>query len=163
MSTQTKQKTGPRFNVFDILIILAVLSCIAAIVIKIFFIDDVQEDLRNASVTFTVEGVSEGTAEAFCVPNRVIYLQNGDTQIGTLSEASYSAQKLFAEDAGGKLVEVLHPSKKQIEGTAILSGYWGEDGFLIGGTHLATVGSTFEIYTKDVACTITIVGIEESP
>ncbi len=161
MSTQTKQKTGPRFNVFDVLIILAILSCIAAIVIKIFFIEDVQADLKNARIAFTVENVSEATAEAFCVQNRVIYLQDSDAQIGTLEKASYSAQKLLVEDMGGKLVEAKHPTKKQIEGEALISGYWSADGFLVGGTHLATVGSTFKIYTKDVACTITIVGVSE--
>ncbi|MBQ8496338.1 MAG: DUF4330 family protein [Clostridia bacterium] len=158
---QTKQKTGPRFNIFDVLIILAVISCIAAIVVKVFFIEEVQADLNNAEITFIVENVSEGTAEAFCVPDRQIYLQDDDTQIGTLQSASYSAQKLLVEDAGGKLVEADHPTKKQIQGVASMSGYWSEDGFLIGGTHLATVGSTFKIYTKDVACTIKIVGIAE--
>ena len=92
-----------------------------------------------------------------------MYLQKDDTKIGILTAASYEPLKLLTEDAGGKLVEVQHPSKKQINGTAMLSGYWGADGFLIGGTHLATVGSTFAIYTKDVACTITIIGIEEIP
>lgn len=163
MSTQTKTKSGPKFNIFDVLIILAVLACIAAIVIKIFFIDDVEEDIRSASIAFTVQGVSEETAEAFCIQNRDIYLQKDDTKIGTLTEASYSPQKLLTEDAGGKLVEVQHPTKMQIEGSGSFSGYWGADGFLIGGTHLATVGSTFAVYTKDVACTITIVGITENP
>lgn len=158
---QTKQKTGPKFNIFDVLIILAVISCIAAIVVKIFFIEEVQADLNNAEITFIVENVSEGTAAAFCVPNRQIYLQDDNTEIGTLQTASYSAQKLLVEDSGGKLVEADHPTKKQILAVASMSGYWGEDGFLIGGTHLATVGSTFKIYTKDVACTIKITGVSQ--
>ncbi len=162
MSNPTKIKSDAKFNIFDILIILAVAVCIGAIVFRIFFIDETREDLRSAQVVFTVEGVSEETASAFCVPNRQIYLQNGDAAIGVLSEASYSPLFILTEDANGKLIEVQHPLKKEILGQAVCMGYWGEDGFLLGGTYLATVGSTFNIYTKDVACTITIVSISEN-
>ncbi len=54
-----------------------------------------------------------------------------------------------------------HPLKKEILGQAVFTGYWGEDGFLLGGTYLATVGSTLDIYTKYASCTITITAIEE--
>ena len=162
MSNPSKIKNGPKFNIFDILIILAVLVCIGAIIFRVFFIAETQEDMRNAYVTFKIEGVSEETAQAFCVAGRDIYLQTGDHKVGVLTEASYTALSVFAEDAGGKLVAVDHPVKKQITGDAVLTGYWGADGFLLGGTYLATVGSTFNIYTKDVSCTITIVSISEN-
>ena len=162
MSKKNPNKKGPKFNIFDLLIILAILSCVSAIVVRVFFIDEVTEDMKSATVQFTIEGVSEMTANAFCVPERSIYLQSDNSEIGTLVKASYSAQKLFAEDAGGKLVEVLHPVKKEVQGVAKMDGFWSEDGFLIGGTYLATVGSTLDIYTKDVACTITIVSVSET-
>lgn len=162
MANPSKIKNGPKFNIFDILIILAVLVCVGAIIFRVFFISETQEDFRHAYVTFKVEGVSEETAQAFCIANREIYLQNGDAKIGTIAEASYTALPVLAEDAGGKLIAVDHPLKKQIVGSAVMTGYWGSDGFLLGGTHLVTVGSTFNIYTKDVACTITIVHISEN-
>ena len=162
MSNPTKTKTGAKFNIFDVLIILAVMVCVGTIVFRIFFIGETQEDFRSATVTFKVEGVSEETASAFCIPGRSIYLQNGDLRIGTLSEASYSPLVILTEDAGGKLIEVQHPLKKQVLGQAVVTGYWGEDGFLLGGTYLATVGTTFNIYTKDVACTITVVNISQN-
>lgn len=163
MSKTKQKKAGPKFNIFDVLIILAMIACVSAIIVRAFILDDAMDELRSAEVRFTVENISEGTAEALCTPNRMIYLKNGDIKAGTLKEASYEAQKIWVEDANGKLVEAVHPDKKQVTATAVFGGTWGEDGFLIGGTHLAIVGGTFEIYTQDVTCTITIVSVSETP
>ena len=67
MANPSKIKNGPKFNIFDILIILAVLVCVGAIIFRVFFISETQEDFRHAYVTFKVEGVSEETAQAFCI------------------------------------------------------------------------------------------------
>ncbi len=158
--TQTK-KSGPRFNIFDVLIILAVIACIAAIVLHAYFIKDINENFVLAKVEFTISDISQNTASSFCNVHRKIYLQNGDDEIGTITEATYSPQKMMVEDAEGKLVEVQHPSKKQVTGTASIKGLWTEDGFMINGTILATVGSTVNIYTQDAACTITVVSVSK--
>lgn len=162
MAKKNKKKSGAKFNIFDVLIILAVIACIGAIIVRAFFIDDNQESRNRATIRFTVENVSDVTAQAVCITGKTLYLQKDDMQVGTITEASASAQKIMAEDANGLLVEALHPDKKQVIGTANLTGTWIEDGFLIGGTYLATVGSTLDIYTEEVSCTITILSITDN-
>ena len=44
MANPSKIKNGPKFNIFDILIILAVLVCVGAIIFRVFFISETQED-----------------------------------------------------------------------------------------------------------------------
>ena len=153
-STETK-KSGARFNIFDVIIIVALLACIAAVVVRAYFTANIKDDFSTAKIEFTVTGVSQYTASAFHA-DRKLYLASNDDEIGTVTSASYSSSKFYAEDATGNLVALSHPEKKDIYGTATLYGIWTDDGFMINGTILASAGKTIGIYTQDVECTLTI-------
>ena len=152
--TETK-KSGARFNVFDVIIILALLACIAAIVIRAYFTANIENDFTTAKIEFTVKEVSDYTAEAL-KENTTLYIAAGDDEIGTVDTVTYSPAELYAEDASGVLVPASHPDKKDVRGTATLYGIWTDDGFMINGTVSASVGKTVNVYTQDVACTLTI-------
>ena len=145
--TDTK-KSGARFNIFDVIIIFIVLACIAAIIVRAYFTANIKDDFTTAKVEFSVISVSENTA-ASLHPSRKIYLSSGGDEIGAL-------------DAAGKPVSASHPDKKDVHGTATLYGIWTDDGFMINGTILALAGKTVNIYTQDVECIMTIVGITAS-
>ncbi len=159
MATSNTKKTGVRFNIFDVLIILAVLACIAAIGVRAYFLATTEEQMQTARVEFVVKSVSDVTAEAFSKQYSTLYLTSTDKEIGTIINAYYSAAVVDAETADGTIVRALHPDKLDIYGFANLSGVWSEDGFLIGGTTLASVGNTVAVYTQDAMCMITIVSI----
>ena len=127
--TETK-KSGARFNVFDVIIILALLACIAAIVIRAYFTANIENDFTTAKIEFTVKEVSDYTAEAL-KENTTLYLAAGDDEIGTVDTVTYSPAELYAEDASGVLVPASHPDKKDVRGTATLYGIWTDDGFMI--------------------------------
>lgn len=161
MDQKQKKISGPRFNIFDFLIILALLVCVVAIVIRVIFIENTKQEIVLADIYFEVEGVSEVTAAALCVPNQSLYLQGEEVKIGILNSATSSVQKVMAEDGKGGFVEALHPDKKTVEGKARVMGIWTEDGFWINETCLVTVGKSIDIYTEKVCCTITITDIAE--
>ncbi|MBE6664788.1 MAG: DUF4330 family protein [Ruminococcaceae bacterium] len=157
-----KKASGPRFNVFDFLIIVTILVCIGAIVVRAIFIGSAKEEITTAHMVFEVSGISLVTADALCIAEQPIYLQSDDTWIGTVISASASAQKVWEKDETGMLQSAFHPEKKTVRAEALISGTWSEDGFLIGGTNLASVGKTFAIYTPHVSCTVTVVSVSEN-
>ncbi len=162
MDQKQKQISGPRFNIFDFLIIVGLFVCVAAIAARMLFIGNEKEKVAYADVHFEVIGISDATAEALCVPNESIYLESNDIKIGVVSTAESGAQKVLTETADGTLVEALHPEKKTVHGNAQIKGVWHDEGFMIEGAYLAKVGETLEIYTKYVSCTITITSITQN-
>ena len=163
MAKKTKNKSGARFNIFDVLIILALLACVGAIVVRVVFISNVEDVKKNVTIVYKIENISEETAIELCKPNQTVYLQKNNDNVGILESATYTEQIVWMENEAGELVKALHPDKKQItEGKASISGTWKDGDFLIGGTYLATVGDTIDIYTQNVACTITIVSISKN-
>ncbi len=161
MANGTK-KTGARFNIFDILILFAILASIAAIGVRAYFLADGKENVQTTRVEFVVRGVSEVTAQKFAKQYGTLYLDSTDAEIGTIISATYAAASVEAENANGELVLATHPDKMDIHGYANISGTWTEDGFLIGGTTLASVGKTVTVYTQDATCMITIVSIPKA-
>ncbi len=160
MSKTNQPRQGARFNLFDVILILAIICCIAGIVAHAYFVSDLNERYtENATLSFTISGVSESTANAFCMASGTVYIAENDQAIGTLERASFSSHVLSLENEEGLLVSVTHPAKMDIQAEASITGTWTEDGFLIGGTTLAIVGKTLNIYTEGAVCTITITGV----
>lgn len=159
-----KKATGPRFNVFDFLIIFTIFVCVGAIIARSVFIGSFQKEITRARMVFEVSNISAVTADALCMtdPPQAMYLQSDDSWIGNLVSATQSAQKVWEKDENGVLQSAFHPEKKTVRGEALIRGKWTEDGFFIGGADLASVGKTFEIYTPYVSCTITVISVSES-
>ncbi len=161
MDQKQKQISGPRFNIFDFLIILALAVCVATIIGRVIFVRNMREDVVLADVYFEVVGVSEVTANALCEQSDSIYLQSNDVRIGLINTATAEPCRVWTENEDGVLVEAVHPDKKTVYGKAQIKGVWYEDGFMVDGTYLASVGNTLDIYTKYASCTITIISITE--
>ena len=159
MDQKQKQISGSRFNIFDFLIIVGIVVCLAAIAARILFIGNEKKNVVYADVYFEISGISEVTAEAISVPNESIYLQSNDIRIGVMNETQTEAQKVLTDNGEGVLVEALHPEKKTVYGMAQIKGVWYEEGFMVDEAYLATVGSSLEIYTQYASCTITITSI----
>lgn len=159
MNTE-KKPTGVRFNLFDVILILVIVSCIAGLAFHMYYTKDLAEDYtETATIAISISDVSEQTAIAFCVNGAPIYSQETDTKIGVLDTTEYGPLVLDLETEQGILVKATHPEKKSIRATATFIGTWTEDGFLIDGTKLATIGTTLKIYTGGAVCTITITDI----
>lgn len=160
-NTETK-KTGARFNIFDVIIILAILACIAALAVRAYFSSNIEESFTDASIAFSVVGISENTAASLKVGD-AIFLSDSGREIGIITEATYDAALLQVENAEGQLVTARHPDKKDLHGAATLKGIWTDDAFMIAGVLPATAGKTVNIYTKTVTFTITITSISAKP
>ncbi len=160
MANSENKTSRARLNLFDIILILAVILCIAGIALHAYFTKDLGETYsQNATISFVVSGVSEETAGAFSNPNSPIYDSTSDKLLGTLIEVSYSPMPVDAETADGKLVRVEHPEKMEIRGKAVLKGSWTEENFYIDGSLHAVIGATLGVYTDSATCILTITGV----
>ena len=161
MDQKQKRISGARFNIFDFLIILGILVCLTAVITRWIMIKNAKEETVYTDIYFEVEGISEATAHALCMPDEAIYLQSNDVNIGVFSTVEEKQLRVLTEDEDGRLIEALHPDKMAVYGKAQIKGVWYEDGFLVDGTYFAKVGQTFDIYTKYASCTITVTAITE--
>ncbi len=162
MPNSENKRSGARFNLFDVLLIFVVVICITGLVLHAYFTRDLTETYsQTAKVSFTVSGVSKETAEAFCRIGATIFSSETDEKLGTVITAAHAPLYLDLETADGHIVKAEHPEKKEIMATAELVGTWNTDGFLIGGTTLAAVGKTINIYTENAICTVTITNVSQ--
>ncbi|MBP3555944.1 MAG: DUF4330 family protein [Clostridia bacterium] len=162
MPISEKKRSGAHFNLFDVILILVIIACITGIALHAYFTKDLTETYsETANISFVVSGVSEKTADAFCVVGASLYAQDSDRIIGTLLESSYAPLFLDLENAEGLLVKAKHPDKKEITANASFTGTWTDDGFLIGGTTLAIVGKEMKIYTENAVCTIVFTSVSK--
>lgn len=156
-----KQETKSRFNIFDALLILLILACIAALVFRYYYNskDAVGEQVK---VSFIVPAIMPSTADAMTEKLRmgtVLYLSDGDSVIGYIQSVTKAPSKVYAENSSGKLERIDNPLSMDVIGTAVLYGRSGESGFYIGGNKLATVSDVIYVYSTDIEFSMSLTGI----
>ncbi len=153
------QNKKAKLNIIDIIIIFAVLICLAAIGLRIYFTSNANNTGEEALVTFEVYGISETNAMAFG-ENMKLYLASSDDEVGYIVSAAVSAAKTDAVDGDGKITSVNDPIKKTVVVTAVLKGKWGDDGFYLDGTKLLSLGTNVEIYTEKNIFSFTVLDVD---
>ena len=113
MDQKQKEISGFRFNIFDFLIILGILVCLTAVITRWIMIKNAKEETVYTDIYFEVEGISEATAHALCMPDEAIYLQSNDVNIGVFSTVEEKQLRVLTEDEDGRLIEALHPDKRR--------------------------------------------------
>ena len=106
MDQKQKQISGSRFNIFDFLIIVGVIVCLAAIAARILFIGNEKKKVVYADVYFEISGISDVTADAIGIPNESIYLQSNDIRVGVMNETQAEAQKILT-DNGSFIIQII--------------------------------------------------------
>lgn len=151
------------FNVFDVLIIVAVLACIAAVVLRARFAANAATS-EVCGFDFVISSVLPDTAEKTeksLEGGKKLYLSSDDTEIGYILSASACDTKVCVAGADGALHEVIDPTRKDIVGECIFYGSYNDLGFYIGGNRLATVGDTLIVYSDTMEFSVTITGMYE--
>lgn len=149
------------FNIFDLIIVIAIILCILAIVFKYVFIknDNSFTELRN--VTFSVDEILEITADNIIStyePNQDLYMNDSGENIGLLKSLEKQNAKLYVSD-GDSVALVLNPEKFDLIGSAVLYGRQGANYFLVNGMYELKLDSTFVVYTTNAIFQIRITSI----
>ncbi len=144
MNTKNTNDT-PRFNIADVIIIIAIIAVVTALALRIYNIVGVKDDSIELKVEFEVEGVSE---ENFSLKeNSKLYYAKDDSLVGYVEEFYMQNSFQYAYNENGELVRATVPGKKDIKGTIVLTCVKTENGFYLGGTHLLSEGETITLYT----------------
>ena len=159
-------KNKVRFNIFDIIIILAVIASIAAVVLKVAYFDKRNDISEHVIVNFTVYDIMDNTAASASKGN--VYLTNGDSLIGETISAEVETNKIYIEEDGVAKPHDNPLGKKNLHGRIKFAGISSETGFFIDGKTKITVGSVLSVYILDpltgngAAVEITVNSIEKA-
>lgn len=150
-----------RFNVFDILIILIVVACITALILRIYVFNGVALN-KKVEVSFSVNNVMQSTADEMLksIQNGTsLYLTSNNEIIGYITDIRSERSTVFVEDENGNQVEVFHPTNWNVTGTAVIYGTEGDLGFYVNGTTRAEINSVVYVYTTRVQFEMTLTSI----
>ena len=140
MKTTKKAK----LNLFDIILIVAVIAIVAALILKITYFDKSKASEDRVTIEFTVYDIMNETALA--AKNGNVYLRD-DTVVGMVNSASIRQSEVYLTDTEGKIERFATPlDKKDLVGKMTLSGTMKNTGFYVGGKQRITVGSTLPVF-----------------
>ncbi|MBR6049613.1 MAG: DUF4330 family protein [Clostridia bacterium] len=161
MDKRSSPKEKKRLNIFDVLIIVVVIACVAAIGVRVYFTTHAQTDDESAVITYEVYGISEENAAEFA-QGKKIYLQSNGAEIGMINTVVRSASRVEAIEDDGSITVVGDPYLITVTGRMTLYGKTSEGGFFIGGQTPISLGSSLSVYTDRNMFTLTVVEMTQN-
>ncbi len=166
---QTEQKKGRksdsrvRFNVVDLVIIVAILACIAGIYLRYNFGEQygVEHELGQYEITFEVQNVRYTSADAFSEGDAV-YLKTQGKLLGTvLGIDSTTPSEMIYTDLSGNIRQVYYPENSRIDmvGRLLVSGTMTDRGFMLDGNTFLAPGAIYAVQTPRIDVSIVIAEI----
>ena len=137
-------KSKIRFNIFDAIICLAVISCITAVVLKVVYFDKRNAENEQVTVDFAVYDIMDNTAA--CAGKGNVYLAANDEYLGEIISSQISANRIYVANESSLHVVDNPLGKKALTGKMKFSGISSETGFFINGNIKISVGSTLSVY-----------------
>ena len=154
---QNKEKKA-KFNIIDALIIVAIVACIVAIGLRVYFSSRENKTPDHVICNFEVSGISEENANSFAEGKKV-YLDSDDAEVGAFRTVEIIAETVNATDKDGNVVKATVPGKCTVKGTVTLYGKYGDDGlFYVNGETPVSLGSVVSVYTDRNRFSMTIIG-----
>jgi hypothetical protein len=157
MSTRNSDK--PRFNVADIIIIVALIAVITAFALRVYNVFGERDDTVQVRIAFEVSEVS--SEEILLKEKDALYLSEDDTFVGTLEKFTVSDTRRYVYNKDGKLVKATVSGKSDVTGTIVIDCVKTEKGYYLGGTRLLSEGDTLTMYTKMREMSFRIIKITE--
>ena len=166
---QTEQKKGRktdsriRFNVIDLVIIVAILACIAGIYLRYNFGEQygVEHQLEQYEITFQVQNVRYTSADAF-QEGDAVYLKTQGKLLGTVQGIdSTTPSELIYTDLSGDIRQIYYPENSRIdmEGRLLVSGVMTDRGFMLDGNTYLAPGAAYAVQTPRIDVSIVIADI----
>lgn len=139
-----ENKAKIRFNIFDAIICLAVIACIAAMIVKVTYFDRRNAENEQVTVNFSVYDIMDNTAQ--CASKGNVYLASNDEYLGVILSSQISTNQIYAESEGSAHARNNPLGKKDLSGKMKFSGISSETGFFINGNIKISVGSKLSVY-----------------
>ena len=154
MNPETQKKH--RFNIIDLVLILAVLACAAGMIIR----SNVRETVllnneEKASVTILIEALLDDSTLAMHEGD-TFYFSSNDETFGTMKTMELSPAKLRFFNSDGTVTITHYENRKDAVCTFEVSGFNTDTGFMINGNTFMGCGGTFNLHSKyiELQCTV---------
>ena len=158
---RSSSKEKKRLNIFDVLIIVVVIACVAAIGVRVYFTANVNNADESVVITYEVYGISAENAEEF-TQGKKIYLQSNDAEVGIINTVIKNASRVEAIDDDGTITVVGDPYLITVTGKMTLYGKTSDSGFFVNGQTQISLGSSLSVYTDRNMFTLTVVEMTQT-
>ena len=154
MNPEIKKKH--RFNIIDLVLVLAVLACAAGIFIRSNLHETVLiRNEQKVNITILTEALLDESAEALHVNDSFRFSSNSE-EFGSLRDLELSPAKLRFFNDDGTVTITHYYDRKDAVCTFEATGYDTENGFMVNGNTFVGCGSTFNLRSKfiEIQCTV---------
>ena len=156
-------KTGHRFNVIDVILLIAIIAGIAGVVLRAGLNGtDPSQTESKARITVLVEALLDESAE-YLHEGDSFYFSGDNQLLGTVRSVVQTPAEARVIDTEGRAVITHYENRKDVRLVLEITGLPTESGFLINGNNYLGVGSTYQIYSKytEIQCTVLSLTLEE--
>lgn len=173
MSEANVQKNGKRKlrpNIIDLLIVVAVIGAVIGIALRAGVVEKVVNNINvePARITFMVYDINNDSFDYFNAGDAFFSDTHG--YLGTLEAKPLEmAAEAYIAGIDGTLIKTQSPGdlydptkngRIDVKGSILASGFFSEDGFLLGGTNYIAPGSKVKMNSKNISVTATVINIE---
>ena len=165
-------KKRKKLNAIDYFIIAAVLLCIVGVTLRSFIGSEgnhlsspiVMEDYV---ISFKISNIRNSSSDYFA-PGEKFYIDSTKQYFGEIADTvSVTPALLSLEDINGQYIQTYAPengdaTRMDIAGTMLVSGYMGENGFLLGGSTNLALNKEMAIRSSYIYATIVITDIAKA-
>ena len=160
---ERKPSSRIRFNIIDLVIVIALLACVAGVYLRYNFGEQygVEHELAQYEITFEVTNIRYTSVDAF-PEGDAVYLKNGGKYMGSIIGIdSTTPSEMVYTDLSGNIIQIYYPENSRIDlvGRLLASGTMTAGGFMLdGNTHLAA-GTSYAVQTPHIDVTLVITDI----
>lgn len=151
-----------KFNIIDVVLILALLAVIAGVAVRSGFADKFNQKLDDGHIEyeFIINSIKATSAERFTEGTK-IYSQTTQKEIGEILSVTTRGAEAYIELPDGEIVKTVIPDRIDVIGKARVKGNLDGDGrcMLDGTTHIAA-GKNIFARTEDITFMFTVEGVE---
>ena len=165
VNQNTDNKSGRRFNIIDVFLIILVILCVLGIYFRGQIAEKIglEKDLDEYTVSFKLEEIRYTSAE-YLQSGNAVYFDGGNIMFGTIDgKCQEKPAEVYIDGPEGAPVKVIYPKDTYIDvfGNIKCMGLMKDDGFYLGGTYSLAPGSTVNVRTEMLNFTIIITDISK--
>ncbi len=160
-SSENRQNKKMSISVIDVMIILAVIACIAGVFVHYRVYEKTHEVMTDdvCMVSVLIKGASLELGEGITLGEQ-IFFENGEEKFGKAVEVNKNSATVYRKNSNGEMVESIDEELLDIVIRIEASGALYESGFLVNGTEYVASGMEIELYSKNFSENCLVIDVE---
>lgn len=145
------KKKAFRFNIIDVIVIIALLALAAAFVFRSVLSDNLKITMKSADIQYEFKSTSlQEESGDLLQPGDAIYDDETDKLVGTVQSVSTSPAELYVTLQTGEIVKRTSPGRIDLTVVIEAEGKTDETGVYLNGSMFIAPGKELHLYTKNL-------------